>query len=136
MRTFFLFLSLLVFLCPASHAQGLGDALAYLYPNADPISDYRVADLADGAGPKIIKWDATKLGPQPTQAQIDQAKIDLAAAREAERTARTAELNLLEQARTKLANNQALTQNELNAVLRALIRRTTTGANSTITPRP
>lgn len=49
----------------------LAEALMSLYPGANPNRDFRVDD--NGAGPFIAYWDEAKLGPRPTQAQIDAA---------------------------------------------------------------
>lgn len=124
----FLSLSLLVFLSfglsPAAHAGEVYDGLRHLYPNAEFFKDYEVRDEV------ITKWDAAKLGPQPNPAQITIAAADAAAAREAARTARQQELDLLESARAKLARNEDLPAAELRAVLRALIRRSATTPTS------
>lgn len=126
----FVFIVFLVFISGSpAHAQGpagapgLGDALKLLYPTVDPIGgDYRVEDRADGQGPRITKWDAARLGTQPSQAQLEQAIADVAAARTAAATARSQEETVFQAALTKLANNQDLTAAENRAVLRALIR--------------
>lgn len=45
--------------------------LAYLYPAADPRTDYRV--VADGSGERIQQWNPA-LGPQPTPAELGTAE--------------------------------------------------------------
>lgn len=128
---------ILCFLTLGAFGQSLGEALQFLAPTADQFGgDFRVEDRLDGQGERVTFWNVAKLGPLPTLSKINQAKIDLAAQRQAEQTARQQELSLLDSARTKLANNQDLTAAELRAVLRALIRRTTTGANAQLAPRP
>lgn len=47
-------------------------AIKILYPTASN-ADFSLQDDSDGKGPYIKSWDAAKLGPQPTQAQIDAA---------------------------------------------------------------
>ena len=49
--------------------------LSYLYPNADPLRDYAVADA--GSGPFIEHWNLA-LGPQPTQAELDAVAVPAA----------------------------------------------------------
>lgn len=46
--------------------KNLGVVLLHLYPAANPTRDFRVQDDGDGRGPRIVRWDAEKLGPQPT----------------------------------------------------------------------
>jgi hypothetical protein len=53
--------------------NNLGLILKHLYPNADPLRDYRVQD--DGAGPYIAEWDEAKLGPRPTQEELDAVDV-------------------------------------------------------------
>jgi hypothetical protein len=115
MKTIFLLLFFSVI--SATQAGEVFDAVRFLHPSAKLFDDYEIRDEV------IVRWNATKLGPQPTQAQIDQAKIDLQAARDAAATQLSQERVALQSARTKLLNNETLTQNELNAVLRLLIRR-------------
>ncbi|WP_278914524.1 XkdW family protein [Deinococcus wulumuqiensis] len=43
--------------------------LRHLYPDADPLRDYVVAD--DGSGPRLITWNLA--APQPTPAELDAA---------------------------------------------------------------
>lgn len=43
--------------------------LRHLYPDADPLRDYTVAD--DGSGPRLIAWNLA--APQPTPAELDAA---------------------------------------------------------------
>lgn len=49
----------------------IAQVLSYLFPLADSFRDYLVVD--DGKGQSITKWNSAKLGPQPTQAEIDAA---------------------------------------------------------------
>jgi len=51
----------------------LGLILSTLYRNADPLRDYRVQD--DGNGPYIAEWDEAKLGPRPTQEELDAVDV-------------------------------------------------------------
>lgn len=51
----------------------LGLILSTLYRNADPLRDYRVQD--DGNGPYIAHWDEAKLGPRPTQEELDAVDV-------------------------------------------------------------
>jgi hypothetical protein len=53
--------------------MSLSDALGTLYPNASPVTDYNVVDRGDGRGQQLTLWDDAKLGPRPTQQQIDAA---------------------------------------------------------------
>jgi hypothetical protein len=46
----------------------LAEALLVLYPNADPMKDYRIID--QGAGATIAYW-SDAIGERPTQQQID-----------------------------------------------------------------
>jgi hypothetical protein len=107
---------ILIFIIPARGGE-VFDGLRYLYPNAEFFKDFEVRDEI------IIKWDAARLGPQPSSAQITQAAADARAARLALQQQRQTEATLLENARLKLAADQDLTPDELRAVLRALIRR-------------
>lgn len=43
--------------------------LRHLYPDADPLRDYTVAD--DGSGPKLTAWNLPT--PQPTPAELEAA---------------------------------------------------------------
>lgn len=51
--------------------------VALLYPDADP-ADYEVRD--DGTGPYIAAW-SQRLGPQPTEAQLQGRMAEYQAAR-------------------------------------------------------
>lgn len=46
----------------------VGKIIKTLFPNAVFGADYVVGD--DGTGPKIVYWNESKLGPQPTEADI------------------------------------------------------------------
>lgn len=123
MKTRF-FILYFVALIGLAHAQSVAEALKFLAPTADQSAgDFKVENSLDGRGDRVTFWDTAKLGAQPNQAAIDQAKIDLNAQRLAAATAKQQESTLLDNARTKLANNQDLTAVELRAVLRALILR-------------
>lgn len=52
------------------------DAILQLKPNARLDVDMLVED--DGSGPKITHWDTGRLGPKPTQAQLDAQAIPVA----------------------------------------------------------
>ena len=55
---------------------------------ADERQDWLLRDLSKGAGPFLAIWDKAKLGPKPSEAELDalQAEADaLAAEREAEK---------------------------------------------------
>jgi hypothetical protein len=41
-----------------------------MYPSAVPMVDYDVADLSDGAGPRIVAWNVDTMGAQPTAEQL------------------------------------------------------------------
>jgi hypothetical protein len=65
----------------------LGSILAWLYPDASPLYDYRVQQDSEEAGPYIAYWDAAKLGPQPTTAEVMARRDEwLAATRRRKRT--------------------------------------------------
>lgn len=51
----------------------LGLILSTLYRNADPLRDCRIQD--DGSGPYIAHWDEAKLGPRPTQEELDSVDV-------------------------------------------------------------
>ena len=101
----------------------LGEAIAQLFPSAVHGVDFRVDDRGDGQGARITFWSVAKLGVQPTQATIDQAKLDVDAARAAATTTRNQENTVLAAALTKLGNGNDLTAAELRAVLGIMIRR-------------
>lgn len=44
-----------------------------LFPSASPLADYRIHD--DGSGPYIAHWDEAKLGPRPTQEELDAVDV-------------------------------------------------------------
>lgn len=46
----------------------LWKALAYLFPDADPLHDYILRDDGDGKGPYISEWQLSQ--PKPTSEQI------------------------------------------------------------------
>lgn len=54
----------------------LAQKIMYLFPDAISNADFQVFD--NGSGPVISHWNAAKLGPQPTQPQIDVAAISAA----------------------------------------------------------
>jgi len=47
-------------------------AIQYLYPSAIALADYSCVTLGDGTQ-QIVQWNTTKLGPQPTEAQLEAA---------------------------------------------------------------
>jgi len=49
--------------------------IKHLYPNADPLLDFELRDNSDGKGPYITKWNAAKLGAQPTSLQLADVKV-------------------------------------------------------------
>lgn len=53
--------------------NNLGQILRHLYPSANPLADFRVQD--DGSGPYIAHWDEAKLGPRPTQEELDSVDV-------------------------------------------------------------
>lgn len=55
--------------------MNIGLVIRHLYPNADPFSDYLVQDDSDGNGPYLKHWDEAKLGPRPTQAELDAVDV-------------------------------------------------------------
>lgn len=61
--------------------MNISDSIVSLYPEAIFGLDYEVRDLSDGRGPRISAWNETKLGPRPTQAQLDAAALPAAKAR-------------------------------------------------------
>ncbi len=61
----------------------LYDAILTLYPAATfgRGGTVTLGDAADGNGPRVVRWDAAALGPQPTAAQfaaVTQAQADAA----------------------------------------------------------
>ncbi len=46
---------------------------------ADESQDWLLLDLIDGAGVRIARWDEAKLGPEPSEAELDalQAEADI-----------------------------------------------------------
>lgn len=72
--------------------------IKYLYPNADPQMDFELQDNSDGNGPYISKWNTTKLGVQPTPAQLLAVKAvaDLTPAKATKLAALDAERKRLE----------------------------------------
>lgn len=53
--------------------MSLFDAVMSLYPTAVPGVDFELRDDSDGQGPQIVRWDADKLGKQPTAKEIQAA---------------------------------------------------------------
>ena len=49
----------------------IGLILAHRYPQADPTADYEVMLDTNTNEPVIRTWNAAKLGPQPTAAQLE-----------------------------------------------------------------
>lgn len=108
----------------ASHAQSTAEALKFLVPAADQVTgSFRVEDKSDGQGDKVTFWDTGKLGAMPDKAAIEQAKIDLVAARQAAATLLANERAALIALRDKVQSGQDLTPAELRTVIRLLIRR-------------
>ena len=68
--------------------DNLGTIIGFLYPNADPSSDYEVRD--DGSGPYIAYWNEAKLGPQPTPQELAAGWRSLAVATKRNEAARRA----------------------------------------------
>ncbi len=56
----------------------LGTLIVFLYPTAFPNRDYQIQDRRDGLGPVLTRWNAAKLGTQPTQAQLETADTSVA----------------------------------------------------------
>lgn len=54
-------------------AQRLANILVARGKSADFTRDCRVQDDGDGLAPYLAFWDTNKLGPQPTQAEVDAA---------------------------------------------------------------
>ena len=52
------------------------NAIKHLFPSADPLVDFTLQDNNDGKGPFIARWDAAKLGAQPTLAQLAAVKTE------------------------------------------------------------
>ena len=64
------------------------EALEVLYPAAVPLVDYVVAD--DGSGQRVGRWDAARLGPEPTAGQLSAVTDEqVAEARDARHPERT-----------------------------------------------
>jgi hypothetical protein len=103
--------------------MSLGTAIAHLYPNANPLRDYRIEDKGDGQGERISFWNTATLGVQPTAPQIAQAEIDAAAALAAQVTALTSERTALIALRDKVQAGTDLTPAEMRVLFRLLIRR-------------
>lgn len=47
-------------------------------PQAQALADYLLQDRGDGQGPRLIVWNAAKLGPQPTAQQLADAEASAA----------------------------------------------------------
>lgn len=105
-----------------SFAQSTAEALKFLAPTATN-DDFKVENKLDGQGDVIAFWNTGKLGAQPNQAAIDQAKIDLLAVRQAAATSLANERTALAALRVKLNNEENLTPAELRIAVRLLIRR-------------
>lgn len=60
--------------------MSLFDAVMTFFPTAIPGIDFELRDDSDGQGPQIVRWDAEKLGKQPT-AKALKAASDAADAR-------------------------------------------------------
>lgn len=81
-------------------------SIIYLYPKANPMTDFIVQDDSDGKGPYIALWNLDK--PQPTETELLSA---WEAYQEAEAN-KTPVLSEIEQVREELAQMQiALTDN-------------------------
>ena len=84
-------------------------ALRYLYPAADPLRDYVVAD--DGTGPRIAAWNLP--APQPTDAEL-QAALPAAQA-QAEQERERAEVSAMLDERYRLFNRANASGNPQDA---------------------
>lgn len=67
-------------------------ALKQLYPTANPLLDYTVID--NGSGPQVIYWNESKLGAQPSTAQLAAALAQVRSAQDS-RNIRRARLRAL-----------------------------------------
>lgn len=115
-------LLLLALFAASASGQSLGEVIEHLHPTANQLAgDFRVEDRGDG--PRIAKWNEAKLGAQPTQTQIDQARIEITAAKQAAATKDNQDRAILVSAIDKLKLGQNLTQAELNAVLIRIIQK-------------
>ena len=55
----------------ALNTEIIGSAISYMYPDADPVTDYIVMDLADGNGAFIKEWNLE--AAKPTDEELTQA---------------------------------------------------------------
>jgi hypothetical protein len=96
-------------------AVPITDALAVLYPAADPTRDYAVS--VTGAGAALARWDAA-LGPQPTPAQLAAVTAaDVTAARLARvRAAAKAFMDALDAAGQRDRGIVLVSMDEVNAL--------------------
>ena len=83
--------------------------LRHLYPDADPLRDYTVAD--DGSGPQIVAWHLPT--PQPTPAELEAALPAAQAAAEARSEMR--ELQAMLDERYRLFNRATASGNSADA---------------------
>ncbi len=70
-------------------SKHLAAAIRILHPDADPLTDYEVADLSDGRGPELVAWRFP--APRPTPSQLESAI--LLAAREERKNAFRSQLD-------------------------------------------
>ena len=54
--------------------MSLATAIIYLYPEADPLRDFRVEN--GGSGGRLVYWDTGKLGFQPSAKTLETASAD------------------------------------------------------------
>ncbi len=107
--------------------QNLGLILATLYPNADPLVDYRVQD--DGAGPYIAYWNEQALGPQPDTATLQAAEAAAVAAAEAIQARRETDLTEEQQAKidAQIQSDLNMTPAEVNSTVDSVFAGFTAG---------
>jgi hypothetical protein len=99
--------------------MNIPNALVYLFPTANPLRDYTIAD--DGSGPRIIAWNLPQA--QPTEAELQAASDAYDAAKAqadaAATTLRTQVVNVAQSAVGVVITN--LTAAQVRALLAVLL---------------
>lgn len=114
-------LILLLAITGTAAAQTLGEVVAWKFPR-NPGERPSWVVMEDASGQRIDKWDASKLGPQPSAAQIAQWKTELAAERQAKTDADATEKAQLENVLAALDAGTA-TNRQVQSALANVIRR-------------
>lgn len=98
----------------------LHQLLLYMYPSSNPPVDWLVQD--DGAGPYLAYWDAAKLGPQPTQKQLEAVDAAATAYWANKQTADVNARTVYRTLRQKILADGVLTNAEILQVVTAMLR--------------